>query len=66
MKTNGGSAQITIQDLTYEFGDQIKGLTVPNGQLFPQKGRIREIDINMDGYPDIFVTLDMFSASLGK
>ena len=48
------------------MGDQLKGITVPNRSIYPQRGRIRETDLNMDGYPDVFITLNFHSNTLGK
>lgn len=56
MKANGGNINIVIQYLSRQFDNPVVDIVAPLAS-YPNKGRIRSNDINIDGYPDIFITL---------
>ena len=37
--------------------EYVQGITDPLPRTFPYSGRLRSSDINIDGYPDLLVTL---------
>ena len=62
----GGTYKITIQDLSQFFNetnDEIVDISNPlntemyAGKEYPFQGRLRIGDLNIDGYPEIFLTL---------
>jgi hypothetical protein len=63
MKVNGGNLNIVIQYLSQQFDDPVVDIVSPLAS-YPNKGRIRSNDINIDGYPDIFITLSFNSIQL--
>lgn len=60
-KAQGGNQQITIQKLSNFFPDydivDIGGQ--PEEMPFKIPGRVRSGDINIDGYPDVYITLQL-------
>lgn len=49
---------MVIQDLTRQFSSNMKIQKIfPSLTTFPGRGRMRTADINIDGFPDLFLTL---------
>jgi hypothetical protein len=64
---SGGNADVTIQDISKMFDNDIVGITNNlSNTTFPYMGRMRHSDINIDGYPDVFLTLTLNNPSLGS
>lgn len=61
-----GSPFVTIQSLQEQFSDKIVGLASPleKYSLYPFFGRLRASDVNIDGFPDLVLTLT-FQGSQG-
>mmetsp|Transcript_30171 Transcript_30171/g.46098 ORF Transcript_30171/g.46098 Transcript_30171/m.46098 type:complete len:86 (+) Transcript_30171:1091-1348(+) len=55
-KTATGNSNILIQHLQDQFAETITGLAQPL-QTYPPSGRARYADLNIDGFPDLFLTL---------
>jgi len=59
IKGEGGNENLTIQSLDFlNKSEKILDIakTLPMSKVH---GRIRHTDLNIDGYPDIFITLEM-------
>lgn len=63
----GGNKDVTIQSLSNIEGDTItlSGIVNPTSNSpKPYPGRIRHSDINIDGLPDLFITLEFQKPNL--
>ena len=56
----GGNEYVVIQDLSAQFEKSITNI-VPSLSTFPHEGRVRAADMNIDGFPDLFLTLEFQS-----
>jgi len=53
----GGNQHLVIQNLTKLFGQDITDIVKPYSNL-SIPGRVRAADINIDGFPDLFISLE--------
>lgn len=55
----GGNQHVVIQDLTRQFAANQKIVkVVPSLDTFPTRGRVRTADVNIDGFPDLYLSLE--------
>mmetsp|Transcript_13353 Transcript_13353/g.22706 ORF Transcript_13353/g.22706 Transcript_13353/m.22706 type:complete len:114 (+) Transcript_13353:1098-1439(+) len=54
--SKGGNQFVIIQSLSEQVGKKVIDIVSPL-QTFPQQGRIRMADLDIDGYPDLFLSL---------
>lgn len=63
----GGSEHITIFDINSLLGlgkdGNVTAIADPLPRTFPSQGRVRTSDINIDGYPDLLVTLKIMNST---
>lgn len=54
----GGNKYVVVQNLTKLIGGNIHDIVKPfKDSVIP--GRVRHADINIDGFPDLFITLEI-------
>ena len=54
----GGNKYVVVQNLTKLIGGNIMDIVKPfKDSVIP--GRVRQADINIDGFPDLFITLEI-------
>lgn len=59
-------SEVTIQNLGDLFPEnELVDITNSlSSTTFPYMGRMRSLDINIDGYPDLFITLTFYNKAI--